>query len=245
MATFVVAHGAWSAGFVWKKMRPLLKAHGHDLWAPSYTGLGDRVHLANPAIDLETHIEDLVSLLFHEDLRDVCLIGHSYGGIAATGVADRAGDRLSQLIYLDAFIPRDGQSMFDLAIPAQRQRWLESAQTDGDGWRVSPNPLPPDTSAADAEWILPRRHDQPLKSMTQPLRLENAAPKLPRSFIYCTRTGPGDMFGPYAQRARSDTAWRYVEMDASHSPHVTVPVELAGILHAIVTAPPGPLGAIA
>lgn len=236
MATFVVAHGAWSAGFVWKKMRPLLAASGHTLWAPSYTGLGDRMHLASPDVDLNTHIEDIVSLLFHEDMSDVALIGHSYGGIVATGVADRMPDRLSHLIYLDAFIPKHGQNMLDCAIPEQRNRWLKSAETDGEGWRVMPNPLPPDTSAEDAQWILPRRHPQPLKSMTASLLLGAGAgvPGVPKSYIYCTRAGPGDMFGPYARQAKADPAWRYFEMDASHSPHVTAPEALAAILNEIV-----------
>lgn len=234
MAAFVVAHGAWSAGFVWKKMRPLLAASGHTLWAPSYTGLGERMHLAAPEIDLNTHIEDIVSLIFHEDLSDVSLIGHSYGGIVATGVADRMPERVSRLIYLDAFIPKDGQSMLDCAIPEQRSRWLKSAETDGDGWRVMPNPLPPDTSAEDAAWILPRRHPQPLKSMSTPLLLGNGNPKVPKSYVYCTRIGPGDMFGPYARQAKADPNWRYFEMDASHSPHVTAPEALARILNDIV-----------
>ncbi len=234
MATFVVAHGAWSAGFVWKKMYPLLRRAGHDLHAPSYTGLGDRWHLARPDVGLETHIEDVTSFLFHEDLRDVFLIGHSYGGIVATGVADRAAERLRHLVYLDAFIPDHGQNMFDLAIPEQRARWLKSAETEGEGWRVSPNPLPPDTGPDDVAWIMPRRHDQPLKSMTEPLTLEHGTPGLPKSYIYCTRTGPGDMFGPYARRAKGDAAFRYFEMDASHSPHVTAPEELARILDDIV-----------
>lgn len=236
MATFVVAHGAWSAGFVWKKMHPLLRALGHDLHAPSCTGLGDRLHLARPDVDLETHVEDIVSYLFHEDLRDVCLIGHSYGGMVCTGVADRAAQRLSRLIYLDAFIPEGGQSMLDLALPEQRARWLKSAETEGGGWRVSPNPMPPDTTPEDVAWIMPRRHDQPLKSITGPLVLRNGEPRLPKSYIYCTRTGPGDMFGPFARRAKADPAWRYFEMDASHSPHVTAPEALASILNAIVEA---------
>ena len=107
MATFVVAHGAWSSGFVWKKMHPLLAASGHVLVAPSYTGLGDRFHLANPNIDLEMHIRDIVSVLFHEDLRDVVLIGHSYGGIVATGVADRAAERLAQIMAVNPLLLTD------------------------------------------------------------------------------------------------------------------------------------------
>ena len=98
MTTFVVAHGAWSSGWAWKKMRPLLRSQGHELFTPSYTGLGERSHLANPDIGLDTHIDDVINVLAYEDLRDVVLIGHSYGGMVATGVADRAADRIFHLI---------------------------------------------------------------------------------------------------------------------------------------------------
>ena len=134
--TFLVCHGAWSAGWAWKKMHPLMQAAGHRLVTPSYTGLGERVHLANPSIDLETHIEDMLNVIKYEDLRDIVLVGHSYGGMVATGVADRARDRVAQLIYVDAFVPEDGQSLFDINEPG-RQRdagWAKS----GDGWRVPP-----------------------------------------------------------------------------------------------------------
>ncbi|MGL4395398.1 MAG: alpha/beta fold hydrolase [Hyphomicrobium sp.] len=230
MATFVVAHGAWSAGFVWKKMHPLMRAAGHELRSPTYTGVGDRVHLAHKNIDLDMHIEDICAYLFHEDLSDVILIGHSYGGFVATGVADRMPERLREIVYLDAFAPRDGETMLDLATDAQRTRWQDGAATDGAGWRVPPNPPPPDTSAEDIAWITPRRHPQPINTMSQPLRLKRGETKLPRTYIYCTKVGPGDMFGPFAKRARSDAAWRYIEIDASHSPHITAPDALRDIL---------------
>src|SRR5262245_39180804 len=113
MAMFVVAHGAWSAGWAWKKMHALLSKAGHRLVTPTYTGLGERAHLAHRDIDLETHILDVLSVPRCEDLEGVILIGHSYGGMVATGVADRAGDRIAALVYLDAFAPRDGESSFD------------------------------------------------------------------------------------------------------------------------------------
>ena len=109
MAVIVLAHGAWSSAWAWKRVRPLMVAAGHEFFAPSYTGLGERAHLARPENDLETHIQDVVGVLKFEDLRSVVLIGHSYGGMVATGVADRARDRVAQLIYLDAFVPDDGQ----------------------------------------------------------------------------------------------------------------------------------------
>ncbi len=129
--TFLVCHGAWSAGWAWKKMHPLMAAAGHRLVTPTYTGLGERAHLANPSIDLETHIEDMLNVIKYEDLRDIVLVGHSYGGMVATGVADRARDRVTQLIYIDAFVPGDGQSLFDLNKVAGGCRSLPTAATAG------------------------------------------------------------------------------------------------------------------
>ena len=125
--TFLVCHGAWSAGWAWRKMHPLMQAAGHRLVTPSYTGLGERAHLAHPSIDLETHIADILNVITYEDLRDVVLLGHSYGGMVATGVADRARDLIAQLIYLDAFVPKHGQSLLDLNEPA-RQRDRKSTR---------------------------------------------------------------------------------------------------------------------
>ena len=104
MAVFVVAHGAWSSGWAWGKMRPLMRAAGHEMFTPSYTGLGERQHLASREVNLSMHIDDLVNVLEFEDLRDVVVIGHSFGGMVATGVADRARDRVVRIIYLDAEI---------------------------------------------------------------------------------------------------------------------------------------------
>ena len=231
-ATFLVCHGAWSAGWAWKKMHPLMAASGHRLVTPTYTGLGERAHLADPSIDLETHIEDILNVIQYEGLRDIVLIGHSYGGMVATGVADRAQDRIAQLIYIDAFVPRDGQSLLDLNIPA-RQR-MRAMATSGDGWRVPPNPTPPDTAPADLQWLTERRVDMPIKCFEMKLRLQGGALTLPRSYVYATRIAPADTFGRFARMAKADPAWRYHEIDASHSPHVTAPEVLMALLQKIV-----------
>ena len=231
--TFLVCHGAWSAGWVWKKMRPLMQAAGHRLVTPTYTGLGERAHLANPSIDLETHIQDILNVIKYEDLRDIVLIGHSYGGMVATGVADRARDRIAQLIYLDAFVPEDGQSLFDLSEPTrEHQRGLAKG---GDGWRVPPMSPPPDTSPADIEWLTGRRVDMPIKCFETKLKLEHGEPAMPRSYIYCKRIPPGDVFGQFAKRTKSEEGWRYFELDASHAPNVTAPGALMKTLQEIVT----------
>src|SRR3954447_11262141 len=137
MATIVVAHGAWSAGWAWKKMRPLLRASGHELFTPTYTGLGERSHLATPDVGLSTHIQDIVNVIEFEDVRDVVLCGHSYGGMVATGVADRLSERIAQVIYLDAFVPRDGQCLADL-VPQRDQDERREQTVAGDGGGLPP-----------------------------------------------------------------------------------------------------------
>jgi pimeloyl-ACP methyl ester carboxylesterase len=224
--TFVVAHGAWSSAWAWKKMYPLLSARGHRLVVPTYTGLGERAHLANPDIDLDTHIADVVNALFYEDLRDVTLIGHSYGGMVATGVADRARERIVRLIYLDAFVPDDGQSLDDLTGQSGTRR-----TNAVDGWLVPPNPPPPDTSPEDLEWITPRRLHQPIKTLEQPLVLTHGPLTLPRHYVLCTKS---DTFRPYADKAKA-SGWPVYELDSSHNPHITVPEALAALLETIVT----------
>jgi pimeloyl-ACP methyl ester carboxylesterase len=229
--TFLVCHGAWSAGWAWKKMHPLMQAAGHRLVTPSYTGLGERAHLAHRELDLESHIQDMLNVIQYEDLRDIVLVGHSYGGMVATGVADRARDKVSQLIYVDAFVPGDGQSLFDLNESGRAP--LQKAANDGDGWRVPPMQTPPDTSAADVEWLAARRVQMPIKCFETKLKLQGGALTLPRSYIYATRITPADTFGPFARMTKGDPAWRYFEIDASHSPNVTAPETLMALLQKI------------
>jgi len=228
MATFLICHGAWSAGWAWKKVRPLLRVAGHEVFTPTCTGIGERAHQASPTVDLETHIADVLAVIEYEDLREIALVGHSYGGMVATGVADRARERIAQLIYLDAFVPAHGQSLVDLT--PQRASAPGGA---GEDWLIQPNPPPADTSAADLAWLTPRRRPQPVKTFTQPLQLRNSAPPPSRSYIYCTRKGPDDVFAQFSVRLKTDPGWRYYEIDASHSPNVTAPEALTQLLCAI------------
>jgi pimeloyl-ACP methyl ester carboxylesterase len=231
VATIVLAHGAWSAAWAWKKVRPLMAAAGHQFFAPTYTGLGERAHLANPSNDLETHIQDVLGVLKFEDLREVVLLGHSYGGMVATGVADRARDRVARLIYLDAFVPTNGQALIDLT-PGERQRLLDSVET-GDGWRVTPNPIPPDTSAEDLAWIVNLRMPQSVKCFEQPLTLQSEL-NIPRVFIHCTRYADKKPFAQFASRAAGAAGWQVFDLDASHSPNITAPAALMELLERIL-----------
>lgn len=195
-------------------------------------GLGERAHLASRSIDLDTHIQDILNVIAFEDLSDVVLLGHSYGGMVATGVADRARERVTQLIYLDAFVPRDGQSLFDLNEGGREP--MRRAAAGGDGYRIPPNPPPPDTPQADLDWLNARRVPMPIKCFEARLKLAHGDATVPRSYIYCTRIPPGDVFGQFARRTKSEDGWRYVELDASHAPNVTAPEALMAVLQEIV-----------
>jgi len=232
MATFVVAHGAWGAGWIWKKMRPLMAARGHRLITPTLTGLGERVHLAGPDVDLETHIADILGVLEFEDLSGVILIGHSYGGTVATGVADRAPKRVGTVVYLDAFVPRDGESAYD-CLPEATRAQRQSGASGGDGWRIPPGPMPPDTPEADRKWAEPLRVPQPERTFSQKLKFRNGGPQQPRHYIYCTRKPPDDRFRPFFERAVAEKWAGAYEIDASHNPHVTCPDVLADLLDRI------------
>lgn len=232
MATFLVAHGAWSAGWAWKKMHSLMHAAGHRLITPTYTGLGERSHLAHPGIDLETHIADVLGVLRWEELSDVILIGHSYGGMVATGVADRAREAVTQLVYVDAFAPQDGQSAFDMMPPERAEAMRERARREGEGWRIPPNPVPEDTTANDAAWATPKRVPQPLQTFERKLMLRHGAPALPRHYVYCLRVAPGDGFRPSYERAKRE-GWGTSVIDASHNPHITAPETLMAILERV------------
>jgi pimeloyl-ACP methyl ester carboxylesterase len=235
MATIVVAHGAWSAGWAWRKMHPLMRAAGHQLITPTYTGLGERAHLATPEVSLSTHIQDIVNVFEFEDLHDVVLIGHSYGGIVATGVADRLHERIKQVIYLDAFVPRDGQALVDF-VPAQRHEEGRAQTQAGDGWRIPPMPSAPDTSPDDLAWITPRRLGQPRKTFEEKISLTGAVDRLPRTYVYYAQAGPGDAFRPFYERAKAEDGWTALELDSTHNAHITVPTELAALLDRLIGA---------
>jgi pimeloyl-ACP methyl ester carboxylesterase len=225
MATFLICHGAWSAGWAWKKLRPLLRAMGHDIFTPSYTGLGERAHLVSPMVGLETHIADMLGVIECEDLREVILVGHSYGGMVATGVADRVPDRIRHLVYLDAFVPADGQSLDDLR--------GGNPVAAVDSWLVPPMPPAPDTAPEDLAWTGPRRRHQPARCFTEKSRLTGAVDTLRRTYIYCAKKGPGDVFIQFRDRFRDDPAWAHMELNESHSPNVTAPHALAQVLSSL------------
>ena len=235
MATVVLAHGAWSAAWAWKKMRPLFRKAGHEFFSPTYTGLGERAHLARPEVDLSTHVQDVLAVLEIEGLKEVTLLGHSYGGMVATGVADKAAVRIARVVYIDAFAPKDGQSLFDLLGPKGEAHMRAGAAKDGDGWKLPLNPMPPDTSPEDAAWAVPKRRPQPIKTFEEKIKLSSGKFP-PRHYLYAKKNGPGDVFRQFAERAKNEPGWTHHEIDASHNPHITCPDVLMALLSNIMAA---------
>jgi pimeloyl-ACP methyl ester carboxylesterase len=237
MATFVLVHGAWCGGWVFRRLVPYLRDAGHEVYTPTLTGLGERVHLASPDIDLDTHITDIVNVLKYEDLRDVVLVGWSYGGTVITGVADRVPERVAQLIYLDARVPENGQTDYDLE-PGGEAYIAEDAESATAAGSPGFAPIPVDgtrahiTEEALQAWVLDGFTPHPLATWTQPIHLGNpAANAIPRAFIFCTEDRNPDMPDSiYLDRVRSDPAWRYREMTANHSAPITRPRETAAAL---------------
>lgn len=240
MATFVVVHGAWGGAWSWNKfVVPLLREAGQTVFPVTLTGLGERSHLSSPEVSLDTHIQDVVNVLFYEDLTDVILVGHSYGGNVITGVADRVPERIQQLVYLDAATPQDGQASAD-AFPGRRQQIEEQAQRDGDGWKIAPGDAPPDQPAEITNWARPRRSPMPIKTMTTPVKLTRGETTLPRSFVYCTLDKtPGSPQAQRAERVRSNPAWKFFELNTGHNLHYTAPKETVEILLELAKAPAG------
>ncbi len=229
--TYVLVHGAGAGGWQWDAVARLLRMAGHDVYTPSLTGAGTRAHLLGPEVDLAAHIDDVCRVMQQADLSRVVLVGKSYAGLVISGVAERAASRLAQVVYLDALVPRDGESFLDLAGEQIAARMRTVVSGDGAGWR-----LPVDRTAEE------RMNDIPFASLSQPLRLASPeAARLPRTYILCTRKKANHhtrLTAIAAERAR-DAGWAYFELDADHEPERHHPDAVARLLLAL--APEGPL----
>ena len=211
MATYVLLHGGWAGGWMWQETGDILEKAGHKVYRPSLTGMGERVHLASPEVGMDTHVQDVVNLLVFEQLEDAILVGYSYSGMVITGVAEQAPERIKQLIYLDAYVPDDGQSLATL-VGDDVMSWLKQAADDyGDGWQILSNPSDSDRHVA-----------QPLKPVYDSVRSQNVqAATLPSTFIHCTTIidEMRPIIAPIiakAQQLQNDANWKYHEIDAEH-----------------------------
>lgn len=220
-SVYVIVHGAWGGSWAFKKVDSLITARGHVVYRPSLTGQGERVHLASPEITLTTHVNDVVNMILFEDLHDIVLVGHSYGGMVISGVADRIHDRIKKLVFLDAMVPNDGETVMNLMDP-KGERMKPMIQGD----YVVPPWVKPDQKP-------PKDVPHPLKTFTEPIVLKNAlALNIPG--IYILTVDPGkkaeeDAFALSAQRAR-ERGWVVQHMTADHNPQWSAPGELVDML---------------
>ena len=224
---FVLIHGAWHGGWCWRFVRPLLDKH--QVFAPSLTGLGERKHLASADVNLETHINDVVNLLEMEDLRDVVLVGHSYGGMVVTGAADRARSRIQRLVYLDAFVPENGKCVLDYVVPERAARMREEGERSG---FVPPPPLSlwGLTKPEHIEYVKPREAPHPFRTMAQPIRLSGRSAAR-KTFIYCASPATGS-FDQFAAKYRTDPGWTFHQLETGHDAMILMPERVAQILQA-------------
>jgi pimeloyl-ACP methyl ester carboxylesterase len=241
MATFMLVHGAWHGGWCWQKLTPFLEAAGHAVYAPTLTGLAERAAEISPAVGLDTHIQDVVRLLVEQDLHGVILVGHSYGGMVITGAVDAVPERIAHLVYLDTFVPRDGDSMAGISPVVI---WLLRRQAQGDGWSIPSHGDYGVTTEPDRSWVLSSVTPQPLKTLEQSLHLKHPAivSTKPRTHIECTGTSAARsrlrhllrrLLAPRALPPR-EAGWRLRQLPTGHDAMITMPRELADLLLEVV-----------
>ncbi|MFD1814589.1 alpha/beta fold hydrolase [Rhodococcus gannanensis] len=239
MATFVLVHGGGHGGWCYRSVAQILRGAGHEVHTPTLTGLGERAHLLHPGVDLDTHIGDIDGVLRYEDLTDVILVGHSYGGMVITGAADRAPNRVGQLVYLDAATPVNGQSLVDVAGDIMAAARLDSRVVDGVELVLHPfaeagmfyGVTDPEVLA----WMADRLTPHPWRCFEQALDLRNEAElwALPQSHIVCSSTVPSR--DPELVAA-ARTAGRFFEIDTGHDLMITEPRAVADALMQVASA---------
>lgn len=230
MTTFVLVHGAWHGGWCWDRVRRALEESADRVYAPTLIGSGERAHLASRDVGLETHVQDVVDFLQAADLRGVVLVAHSYAGLVATSVADRANDRIARVVYLDAVVPRDGECMYDRA-PAQiKAHFEEQARIGGDGWLVPVSAVTAAflglTRAEDIRWVMPKLTPHPIRTFREAVRLASPVPPVPRTYINCI----GDKPLGQPRTVQAEGIEDYYELQTGHDAMVTAPEDVAAIL---------------
>jgi pimeloyl-ACP methyl ester carboxylesterase len=235
MTTFVLVHGAWGGAHGFRQLRKLLQAAGHDVTTPSLTGIGERVHLAHPLVNLSTHVCDVINHVLYEDLQDIVLLGFSYGGCVVAGALEHIADRVRHLVFLDAFVPKHGDSAGGLArgaLPGRTKIEL------GDDWLLT-GPVREFDDPAEAQWMAARRTTHPKGCFSEPVQLAKPLEDFPFSRTYIKATAapendPGNAaFWQAARHAQASPAWRYFEIATNHMVANNRPQELAALLQQV------------
>lgn len=227
---FVLVHGGWHGGWCYGRTARILREKGYEAHAPTLTGLADRAHLLARSIDLQTHVDDIARFIEWEDLNNVVLCGHSYGGVVISGVVEKVRGRLAALSFIDAAVPGDGQSLLDTLPPDREQRFREGAEKAGYGWLIpAVSATYFNVNAEDRAWVDRMCGPHPLKCFQQPVRLTDAQQGLPRQYILATDF-PGTSFPATAARLREAGGWSVAEIHTGHDVMVDDPRGLAKLL---------------
>jgi pimeloyl-ACP methyl ester carboxylesterase len=242
MTTFVLVHGAGTGGWLWDTEAKILRRRGHTVISPTLVGVGERADEGGQDTDLTAHIDEVVDIVRGQVAPDVVIVGFSYGGLVAGGVSEKVPDHVAALIFLDAFVPVDGQSLFDAMPPEMSEALEAAARATGGGWRLPPIPLErlgglgtlgQDVDLEDIRPQLGRRGTQPIATYQEPSRVSNpAAQAIPRVYIASTEHPEGDPMAAVADRMR-EVGVPVVELQTGHFPMLTMPVELADTLESI------------
>lgn len=233
MSTYVLVHGAWRGSWIWKRVRKELLARGHEVFTPTLTGVGERCHLLTPQVNLEIHIADVLNLIRWEELTDVVLCGHSYGGCVVTSVADRVPANIRALFYVDAFVPDNGQSLRDTLPPEARNEQIEGARSVGEGWKTPPIPAQAfNVNAKDRDWVDRQSTPHPLACFQQPVRLTGAINRI-EDITYLLATGWGPSPFPQFYDKAKARGWKTLTVACGHDVMLDQPEELTRELLAI------------
>jgi pimeloyl-ACP methyl ester carboxylesterase len=217
VTTFVLVPGSHHGGWSFEPLTRGLRAAGHDVYPVTLTGVGDRNHLISADVNLQTHITDVAAVFDGEQISDAVLCGHSYGGMVISGLADLRPDRVRALVYLDAFVPADGDSAWTLTSDAERDRILSGVRADG--FSFPPQPF-----------FDPRATSHPVASFLQGIRLTGKLDSISRrEYVYAAGWAEGP-FGPVAERLRHDSAWNVHTLESGHNLMRDVPAELFRIV---------------
>src|SRR5258708_10762281 len=241
--TYVIVHGALGGGWDWKNVAQLLSADGNIVYRPTLTGLGERAHLSSPNIGLSTHVNDVVNVILYEDLHDIVLVGHSYAGMVITGLIDRVPERIKHVIYLDAFIPEDGESANEcyrvLGVPPFPTDGTEEVRDNGPNQRLKVSNGFISLVGVDPHAPPPLESPQPLRTWTEPVSFKNPTAKgLRGSAVWFLNKGAphtlaGILFEPFGHRAEA-RGWKTLYLESDHYAERSHPRELAKLLEQIM-----------
>ena len=233
--TYVLVHGAYGGGWIWRDVAAGLRRLGHEVRTPTQTGLGERSHLMSRQITVETHIEDVANVIETDELRDIILVGHSYGGVAVTGVADRLTDRIRHIVYLDALIPENGEKVFDILPAGMADGRRQVAREQGGGVAL-PVPGPegfPIPASPNKDWFMRRLRPHPIGTYESPMRLSKpAGAGLPVTYVAYTRPALASI-EPSRQRAKAKQGWRYIDLPVPHDVEIPDPQRVVDLLAGI------------